>query len=204
MDSDRQTIDFYFDFLSPFGWIAAERIVPLAAHYDCSINWRPILLKATVVGAMGLKPLLDTPLKGDYLLHDAKRQARLYGLSLSEEASSVFSSVAAARAVIWARNNAPEAASELVLALYRRQMSFGEDISSAANIVAIAASAGIDADDLAAGLEDPAVKAELKSDVDAAIARGIFGSPTLVVEDEIFWGSDRVDQAMAWLVRGGW
>ncbi|MBK8273260.1 MAG: 2-hydroxychromene-2-carboxylate isomerase [Sphingomonadales bacterium] len=194
---------FYFDYISPFGWIAAERIGELAARHGRSVTWRPILLKATVVEAMGLPPLLDTPLKGPYLLHDAKRQARLYGLRLHKGARVYFRLVAA-RATVWARRFAPDAVEPLILALYRCRMQDGADISTPQSVVAIAAKAGIDADALAVALDDPAVKAELKSDIDDAIRQGIFGSPTLVIDGEAFWGSDRIDQAMSWMVGGGW
>lgn len=205
MNADQHpTILFYFDYISPFGWIAAERIGELAARHGRSVTWRPILLKATVVEAMGLPPLLDTPLKGPYLLHDAKRQARLYGLRLHKGAGGLFSSVAAARATVWARRFAPDAVEPLILALYRCRMQDGADISTPQSVVAIAAKAGIDADALAVALDDPAVKAELKSDIDDAIRQGIFGSPTLVIDGEAFWGSDRIDQAMSWMVGGGW
>ena len=104
------TILFYFDYISPFGWIAAERIGELAARHGRSVTWRPILLKATVVEAMGLPPLLDTPLKGPYQLHAAKRQARLYGLRLHKGAGGLFSSVAAARATVSSRSRTCRAA----------------------------------------------------------------------------------------------
>lgn len=203
-DDDVPAVDFYFDFISPFGWIAAERIGALAAGQGRRVVWRPILLGATVGGAMGLPSLLETPLKGPYLVRDAIRQARLYGLNMADGIDSVFSSVAAARATLWTKRNAPEAVESLVLALYRRRMSDGFDISAPTSVISVAATVGIDTDALGSGLDDPAIKAELKRDVDEAIAKGIFGSPTIVVDGEPFWGSDRVDQAIAWIALGGW
>lgn len=203
-DTDVPTIDFYFDFISPFGWIAAERIGALAADQGRRVVWKPILLGVTVGGAMGLPPLLETPLKGPYLLRDARRQARLYGLNMANGTDSVFSSVAAARAILWTKRNAPQAVESLVLALYRRRMSDGLDIATAASVISVAATIGIDTDALGSGIEDPAIKVELKRAVDEAIAKGIFGSPTIVVDGEPFWGSDRVDQAIAWIALGGW
>lgn len=199
-----QAIEFYFDFISPFGWIAAERVAAKAADEGVEINWKPFLLKSTVIDAMGLKPVLDTPLKGPYSLHDAKRQARYYGLSLHENSSQIFPSVAAARAVVWARQHAPQKVQSLVLALYRRWMSEGQGIASSESVIAVAAGLGIDADELAQGLSDPEVKLALRQDGEDMIAKGVFGSPTLVVDGELFWGSDRVDQAFEWRARGGW
>lgn len=199
-----QAIEFYFDFISPFGWIAAERVAAKAADEGVEIIWKPFLLKSTVIDAMGLKPVLDTPLKGPYALHDAKRQARYYGLSLHENSSQIFPSVAAARAVVWVRQHAPQKVQSLVLALYRRWMSEGQEIASPESVIAIAAGLGIDADELAQGLSDPEVKLALRQDGEDMIAKGVFGSPTIVVDGELFWGSDRVDQAFEWRAQGGW
>lgn len=197
-------IDFYFDFISPFGWIAAERVGDLARKHGRTINWRPFLLKATVVDAMGLPPVVTTPLKGPYLIRDAARQARYYGLTLNEGIGNVFPSIAPARAVIWARGHTPDKVEALVLALYRRWMEQAGDIASPEAVVAIAADVGIDPDALAQGMIEPAIKDALRQDVEDTIAAGVFGSPTLVVDGEMFWGSDRVDQAFEWIERGGW
>ncbi|OFI33616.1 hypothetical protein BFC17_04325 [Alteromonas lipolytica] len=199
-------MDFYFDFISPFGWIAAERIVELARQHQCTINWQPFLLKATVVDAMGIKPLLQTPLKGPYALHDARRQARYYGLKLSEAAGSgqLFNSIPAAQAVLWAKEHHPELVEELVLALYRRWMCEGKEIASAEAVVSVAADSGIEQKALAAALEDPKRKELLRQNIEQTISKGVFGSPTMVVNNELFWGSDRVDQVFEWIEQGGW
>ena len=199
-----QAIEFYFDFISPFGWIAAERVAAKAAEEGVEIVWKPFLLKSTVIDAMGLKPVLETPLKGPYSLHDAKRQARYYGLSLHDNSSQIFPSVAAGRAVVWARQHAPDKVQALVLALYRRWMSEGQEIASPEAVLAVAEELGVDARALAKGMSDPDVKLALRQDGEEMIAKGVFGSPTLVVDGELFWGSDRVDQAFEWRARGGW
>ena len=68
----------------------------------------------------------------------------------------------------------------------------------------MAAENGVDADALQAGLADDAVKATLRRVTDEAIARGVFGSPFLLVDGEPFWGNDRLEQVDEWLARGGW
>ncbi|MGB0631259.1 MAG: DsbA family protein, partial [Alphaproteobacteria bacterium] len=60
-------VDFYFDFLSPYGYLAATQIDDLAARYDRGVVWRPFLVGVTVMNVMGMKPLMETPLKSDYL-----------------------------------------------------------------------------------------------------------------------------------------
>jgi 2-hydroxychromene-2-carboxylate isomerase len=77
------------------------------------------------------------------------------------------------------------------------------NISNPPDTVAVAAKLGIDANALAAALNDPAVKDKLKSEVDIAIERGVFGSPLVFVDGEPFWGVDRFDQIDRWLSQGG-
>jgi len=68
----------------------------------------------------------------------------------------------------------------------------------------VAAKLGVDKGEFAQALNDPAVKERLRIEVDAAIERGVFGSPYIVVDGEPFWGSDRLDQVERWLETGGW
>ena len=82
MATPREPIDFYFDFLSSYGYFASLRIEALAARHGRSVRWHSMLLGVAVMKTMGLKPLLDTPLKCDYVLHDTTRYMRRHGLQL--------------------------------------------------------------------------------------------------------------------------
>src|SRR3546814_10341238 len=86
-------IDFYFDFSSPYGYLASEQIEALAARHGRTVAWRPILL-GVVFQQTGGQPLLDIPLKGGYARHDLARSARLLGLPFQLPASFPFPSVA--------------------------------------------------------------------------------------------------------------
>lgn len=78
-----QPIEFYFDFISPYGYLAATRIETLAGRYGRTVEWRPFLLGVTVMEVMGLKPIMQTPLKSDYAAVDLPRMARLLGAPLA-------------------------------------------------------------------------------------------------------------------------
>jgi 2-hydroxychromene-2-carboxylate isomerase len=80
----------------------------------------------------------------------------------------------------------------------------GNDIASAQAVASVAAEIGIDSAALLAGIESQEVKDRTRTESDAAIARGIFGSPFIVVDGEAFWGADRLDQVAKWLETGGW
>ena len=81
MASAREPIDFYFDFLSSYGYFASLRIEALAARHGREVRWHSMLLGVAVMKTMGLKPLLETPLKSDYVLRDVARYMRRHGLT---------------------------------------------------------------------------------------------------------------------------
>ena len=76
----REPVDFYFDFISPYAYIGSTQIEAIAARYGRTVNWRPVLIGVLVMKVMGLKPLPQTPLKGDYLRHDGTRVAQIFGV----------------------------------------------------------------------------------------------------------------------------
>ena len=80
-------IDFYFDFISPYGYLASTQIEKIAAEHDREVMWRPFLLGVTVMNVMGLKPIMDTPLKSDYALIDRPRMAKLLNSARGDEKS---------------------------------------------------------------------------------------------------------------------
>ena len=196
-------IEFYFDFSSPYGYLAAEQIDELAARHGRAVDWRPMLLGA-VFKDTGGQPLLDIPMKGDYARHDLARCARLIGVPFVIPDSFPFMSVAAARAYYWLHDRDPEKAVALAKALYREAFGKGRDIDSPKAVVGVCEELGIDGEAVAAALKDPAVKQRLRDEVEAAIAKGVFGSPLMIVDGEVFWGHDRLDQLGLWLDRGGW
>ncbi len=195
-------IEFYFDFSSTYGYLGSHRIDELAAKHGRDVVWKPILLGA-VFKVTGLPPLPSVPLKGDYAKHDVLRCARFYGIPYRHPSVFPISTQAPARAYYWVQAQDPAKAKALAQALYKAYFQEDVNISNPSDTVAVAARLGIDGNALAAALNDPAVKEKLKSEVDSAIERGVFGSPFVFVDDEPFWGVDRFDQIDRWLAQGG-
>ena len=196
-------IDFYFDFSSPYGYFAATKIEELAAKHGRAVTWRPILLGA-VFKLNGQQPLTTIPLKGSYAAHDLARSARLFNVPFKLPTKFPVSGTAPSRAFYWLGDRDPAGAKKLALALYHAYFVEGRDISNPEVTGNVAAKLGMDKAALAQALNDAAVKERLKSEVDAAIERGVFGSPYIVVDGEPFWGSDRLEQVDRWLATGGW
>ncbi len=196
-------IDFYFEFSSPFGYIAAERIEAFAAKHDRTVDWKPFLLGAAFKRE-GTQSLVSYPMKGPYSRRDIERSTAFYGIPFQWPPEFPVFTVTAARATLWTQEQAPENAVSLILAIYRKAFAEGADIGQADAVLAAAQSVGLDRDAVAAGMVSPDIKARLKDENEAALDRGVFGSPFFIVDGEPFWGVDRMDMMDAWITRGGW
>jgi 2-hydroxychromene-2-carboxylate isomerase len=199
-----KSIDFYFDFSSPYGYLASEKVEAMAARHGRSVDWHPVLL-GIIFKQTGAAPLTMVPLKGDYSRRDMLRSARFHGVSDFRMPSKFpIPSQAPARIVLWQKERDAALGAAVVHALYRAFFVDDVDISMPDNAVAIAAKCGVDAAAARAAIDDPAVKDALRQANDQAIARGVFGSPFIIVDGEPFWGIDRFDQVERWLATGGW
>ncbi len=195
-------IDFYFDFSSPYGYIAAEKIDAIAARHAREVRWHPFLLGIAHKVTGGHAPI-GVALKDQYYKNDFKRSARFHGVKFSLPSKFPIASVAPSRAFYWLDAKDPARAKELALALYRAFYVDDVDISDPETVIGVCAKLGLNAEEVRAGINNPAIKELFKTEVDRVIARGAFGSPYFVVDDEHFWGVDRLDQIERWLANGG-
>lgn len=197
-------IDFYFDFSSPYGYLASEKIEALAAKHGRTVNWRPVLL-GVIFKQTGAAPLTQIPLKGNYSRRDIERSAKFHEVPDFRMPSKFpIPSQAAARIVLWAQQRDAALAASVVHALYHALFVEDRDISDPDIAVAAAATCGVDPAAARSAIDDPAIKDALKRANEDAIAGGVFGSPYIVVDGEPFWGLDRLDQVERWLATGGW
>lgn len=196
---------FHFDFISPYGYFASLQVERLAAKHGRTVDWRPMLLGVAVLKVMGLKPLLETPLKGDYVRRDVLREARRLGIRLGRDLNaSVGNPLPPARAFYWVRQHHPQLQAPLVHALYHAFWAEGRDLSTPDAVAAVPLPAGLRPQDVAAGAASDEAATLLRNAVAESVAAGIFGSPTIVVDGEPFWGSDRLAEVDEWMGRGGW
>ncbi len=202
-----KTIDFYFDYSSPFGYLASERIEELAAKHDRTIVWRPILLGA-VFKVTGQAPLTQMPLKGNYSMRDFARSAKEHKITYKHPENFPIGAVAACRATLWMRDHESENISKhttaFVHAVFQAYYVAGKDISDTDVITQLANDIGVDHALLNSAINEQPVKAALRKEVDDAIALEVFGSPMMIVDNEPFWGNDRIEQLDRWLDQGGW
>ncbi len=197
-----QAIDFYFDFSSPYGYFASTRIEQLAARYGRTVKWHPLLL-GVVFKTTGGAPLPSLPLKGDYALRDFERSARFHGIPYQRPELFPLPTQLAARATLWVAQTRGDAkAAEFAKAVFHAYFAEGAKIIDPDVIETLADAIGIDAAALIDGANSADVKERLRAEIEAAVARGVFGSPFVIVDDEPFWGFDRFDQLEAFLKNG--
>jgi len=196
-------IDFYFDFSSPYGYMAAQQIEGLAARYGRRVDWHPILL-GVIFKETGAAPLTQVPLKGDYSRRDMSRSARFHGIDDFRMPSRFpIPTQAAARIVLALKATDDMLATNVAKALYRAYFVDDLDISDPGVAAEVAGRAGADAAKMRQAVDDPKVKEALKDEVARAMKAGVCGSPFFVVDGEPFWGLDRFPQLERWLATGG-
>jgi 2-hydroxychromene-2-carboxylate isomerase len=196
-------INFYFDFSSPYGYLAAEQIEALGKRANREVVWHPILL-GVIFKATGGQPLTSSPFKGDYSLNDFKRSAVYYGLTYNAPTTFPIATQNPCRAVLWMQKQDAEKAKQLALALYRGFFVQDRDIGKLDVIADIATAQGLDTAALVAAIQTDEIKNELKASVEAALAKGVFGSPFFIVDGEQFWGADRLPMLDKWVTQGAW
>jgi 2-hydroxychromene-2-carboxylate isomerase len=194
-------IEFYFDFSSPYSYLLSEQIEAIATKYGRSVRYKPTLL-GVVFKISGMAPLIEVPLKGDYSRRDFERSARFAGIKFTMPDVFPVSTVTAARALLWLQSSGSAKSVPFVHTVLRAYFVHNRNISEPAVLADIASELGIDANAMAAAVQDPAIKDKLKAAVDESVKRGVFGAPFVFIDGEPFWGNDRLPQMERWLQYG--
>lgn len=198
-----EPIEFYFDFSSPYGYLLSEKIDAVAAQHGRKVKWRPILL-GVVFQTTGSAPLtLQFPAKAEYYKVDFARSARFMGVPYNPPSKFPLPTQNAARAYYWLHGQDCAQARAFAHAAYRALFVEDRDISAPETVLDIAAGLGVDREQLAAAMASPEIKERLRAEVEAAMAKGVFGSPTVIIDGEPFFGADRLPQIERWLATGG-
>ncbi|WP_395687005.1 2-hydroxychromene-2-carboxylate isomerase [Caenimonas koreensis] len=198
-------LHFYFDFISPYGYLASLKIEDLAKKHGRTVEWHAMLLGVSVMKVMGLKPLLDTPLKGDYARRDVLRHVRKNKIAFARDIDApVGNPLPMARAFCLVKHHHPHLQELMARLIYRAYWAQGLDLSTPEAVARIHLPDGLSPAWLESQLHGEFAATLLRREVDASLRAGIFGSPTVVVDSEPFWGFDRLADVDEWLKRGGW
>jgi 2-hydroxychromene-2-carboxylate isomerase len=195
-------IEFWFDFSSPYSYLASEKIEELAARHGRGVAYRPTLL-GVIFRTTGGVPLTElVPPKASYFAHDFARSARFAGVPYRQPSVFPIATVNAARAFLWLQEQDEALAARFLHAAFRAYFSQDRSLAEPEVLNALAIEVGADPVAMARGMQEPAIKERLKALVDESIARGVFGAPTIFVDGEMFWGHDRLPQVERWLATG--
>ncbi len=194
-------IDFYFDFSSPYGYLASERIDELAARHGRAVMWHAIVLDAQFQPQGGMK-IPAGLMRTEYVQRDTERSAAFFGIPFKQPNPYPVHTEQAARAFQWLSDRDPDEARAFAHAVFRAYFVDGRNIAETSVLLDIADALKINREEVSDAFSDPATKARLKAEIDLAEARGVFGSPYFIVEGEGFWGNDRLPQLERWLEKG--
>jgi 2-hydroxychromene-2-carboxylate isomerase len=191
------SLDFFYELASPYACLSALRIRALAEASGVSIRWRPFLL-GPIFRAEGLQdsPLNVFPLRGDYARRDVARRGRRYGFDVRFPSTFPRHTVLASRVALVALSEGW--GEDYSQALYRAEFQEDRDVALAEVVGAVIAAQGQDAGRVLGLAETPEVKAALRAQTEAAQALGIFGAPSFHTNGELFWGDDRLEDALEW------
>ncbi len=195
-------ITFWFDFASPYSYIANEWIDALAARHGRMVQRQAVMLGVLFQSAE-LKSPLAYPLKREYSLHDFARSARFEGLPYVMATQFPIPTQNAARVFWWLHETLGETASaQWARSAFRAYHSRGVLLNDVDALKALAVQSGLDADAAEAAWGDAQWKDRLKQANEQAIAAGVFGAPSFMLDGELFWGNDRKPQLERWLTSG--
>ena len=198
----KTSLRFWFDFSSPYSYIANEWVDAVAARHGRTVQGHAILLGATFQAAE-LKPPTAYPLKGTYSRRDFERSARFAGLPYTPPPVFPVPTQNAARLFWWlADTQGPEPAARWATAGLRAMFARAVPLHEPAALKALAAEQGLDPAQAESVWNDPVWKQRLKAANEEAIAAGVFGAPFFIVDGEPFWGNDRRAQIERWLETG--
>jgi 2-hydroxychromene-2-carboxylate isomerase len=182
-----EPIRFYFDFISPYAYVAWKGVHALAAEHGREVEFVPILF-AALLDAHGTKGPAEVPAKRAYVFKDALRRATMAGLRLVPPPAHPFNPLLALR-VASLDFDAPTRRA-VIDALFDATWGDGPGVTDPATVAALLSRVGIDGEAAVREAATDAAKARVRARTEEAVALGVFGVPTMLVDGELFWGYD--------------
>ncbi|CAG9181408.1 2-hydroxychromene-2-carboxylate isomerase [Cupriavidus laharis] len=184
-------VEFFFDFGSPYSYLAYKELPRVAQRTGATIVWRPILLGG-VFKATGNHSPAEVPAKGSWSRTDTQRWARRYGVPFMQNPYFPVNTLMLMRGAIGFQRQDEAAFHRYLDAMFSAMWEQGRNLNDPGEIGAVLVRAGFDPQAALAMVDDAGVKQALKSATEEAVARGIFGAPSFIVDGELFWGNDRL------------
>ncbi|MEM8799804.1 MAG: 2-hydroxychromene-2-carboxylate isomerase [Pseudomonadota bacterium] len=186
-----KTVEMIFDFVSPASYLAFTQIPAVAERTGAAIIWTPVFLGA-VMKAAGSSSPITVPAKGRWMLVDFQRYATEYGVVFKMNPHFPFNTMAPLRIACALLIDKDERAMPFMTAVYDAIWVDGKDMSDEAVLASVITDAGLDAEALLPFATRQDAKDLLKANTESAVARGVFGNPTFFVDEDMFFGQDRL------------
>jgi 2-hydroxychromene-2-carboxylate isomerase len=184
-----QQVEFFFDYGSPFSYLADTQLAALERRTGATVVYRPMLLGAVLKETGNASPI-TVPAKGRYMGVELHRWARRYGVPFAANKFFPINTMRLMRGAVAAQH--AECFAEYHRAIYPAFWVDGANLGEPEVIRAVLDKAGLKADLILARIEEPDVKEQLRLNTEEAVRRGVFGAPTFFVGEEMFWGNDRL------------
>ncbi len=185
-------VEFFFDLGSPASYLASTQLPKLCDEAGAVLVHRPMLLGG-VFQATGNASPMQIPAKGKYVFDDLQRHARRYGVPFVYNTFFPINTLLLMRAAVALQLRQPDRFPAYVDAVFQAIWVDGRDMNDGSVVAAVVQRIGLDPASVMAAVTDPLVKTTLKSTTDEAVARGVFGAPTMFVGAQMFFGQDRLD-----------
>lgn len=183
-------VEFYYDFTSPYTYIASTRIEKICEDNGAPLEWKPFFMGGLFIET-GVKAPVDIANKFAYVKRDTHDLARHYGVDFKFPSVFPLHSVKSMRGAFAAAEKGK--LTEYTHEMFRLFWTEGRDLSKDDVLRDAVAGIGIDPDWFIARIGEQEIKDTLRDETSKAAARGVFGAPTIFVGDKMFWGNDRLD-----------
>ena len=187
-----KTLEFFFDLGSPTTYLAYTQLPGICAETGSQLVYQPILLGG-IFKATGNASPITIAAKGRYMLQDLARYAKRYDVPLKFNPHFPINTLTLMRAVTGIQLRQPERFIDFIDCLFRALWVDGRNLGDPAVVAQVLAEHGFDPAQVLELTQDEAVKDALKHKTEEAIARGVFGAPSLFVGQQLFFGQDRLD-----------
>lgn len=187
-----KTVEFYFDLGSPATYLAYTQLPKICEQTDSQLIYIPILLGG-VFKATGNASPATVPAKGHYMFQDLDRYAKRYGVPLKFNPQFPINTLMLMRAVTGMQLRHPERFQAFIDCLFHALWVEGRSLDDLATVASVLTQNGFDPNEVLALTADEEVKAALKDNTEKAVQRGVFGAPSMFVDNQLFFGQDRLD-----------
>lgn len=187
-----RSVEFYFDVGSPTSYLAYIQLRKICDETSATLIYRPILLGA-VFKATGNASPNDVPAKARYSIKDLARFAKRYQVPLTFNPHFPINTLSLMRVLTAAQMLQPQRFIELLEITFRAMWVDARDLNDPEALSDALMRAGFDPAEILGWVSNPSVKDQLKINTEEAVARGVFGAPSMFVDDELYFGQDRLD-----------